>query len=198
MIGHVSYRLCFRFSMLFPLNVNLFIFCFRECVSEDALRILTQLLQILVLKLEHLSDEIMQQVITECFRCLRNSCAGKPQNQQYIAKKSEALDCTSKILVTCLNTGLQNESYYSCVLPAVQFCGNIVVGNKENQALFWNRYLPLLKTLLMTKSNSSKHGNCTAMILYNIVLGSPELIVEHDMELLEALIDHSLRDSEFS
>jgi hypothetical protein len=50
------------------------------------------------------------------------------------------------------------------------------------------------------KYKDDKVANYSSMVIYNILLGCPDLIavVEEDEELLEILIDCAMKDSEFA
>jgi hypothetical protein len=52
----------------------------------------------------------------------------------------------------------------------------------------------------LLKYEDKKVANYSSMVIYNILLGSPDIrsVVENCNEILEILIDHAMEDSEFA
>ncbi|XP_069682108.1 ataxin-10 isoform X2 [Periplaneta americana] len=135
--------------------------------------------------------------ITETFRALRNSCVGEPKNQRAITEETVAVEETCNIL-NILTSQQSNQNHVTCLRVGTQFLGNLVVNNKETQPIIWNKCSSVLLSLL--KHEDEKVANYSSMVIYNILLGCPNIskAVEDYKEMLETLIDHAMKDSEFA
>ncbi|XP_021941723.1 ataxin-10 isoform X2 [Zootermopsis nevadensis] len=135
--------------------------------------------------------------VSETFRALRNSCVGEPKIQKDVTEKTVAVDETCNIL-KALSLLPRNEHNVFCLRVGTQFLGNIVVNNKDTQPIVWRKCSEVLIDLL--KYEDKKVANYSSMVIYNILLGHPDIsaAVENCKEILEILIDHAMADSEFA
>jgi hypothetical protein len=76
--------------------------------------------------------------VTETFRALRNSCVGQPDIQKAVTEKTVAIDESCNILKT-LPMLISSPHCVTCLRVGAQFLGNLVVNNKETQAVIWNK-----------------------------------------------------------
>lgn len=132
------------------------------------------------LKLQIINSWVENQNTVDCldflidaFRFLRNECANNPDTQDLISKNVKIVE-SSKNIMSYFCTQDLDEKQRLCLVVGLQFLGNFLVKNKNNQLLVWSKCQDLLAQCL--KCNCSKVQNCTLMILYNIFLGNPEII----------------------
>ncbi|XP_050414628.2 ataxin-10 isoform X2 [Patella vulgata] len=93
-------------------------------------------------------NSILLQNLTECFRILRNACAGCQENQSLIFLFPEKLNVTRKVLDK-LSEIYTLPNILMTLRCAVQFLGNLCVGNPTNQVEVYNGFLPILSLLLI-------------------------------------------------
>ncbi|XP_067001630.2 ataxin-10 [Anabrus simplex] len=167
----------------------------RKCISQSTLEEMVAILHKAASVVKKETDSYVISAITECFRALRNSCVGQKATQNIIIKNTSALDDTCSILGTLSSLPVET-SHASCIQIGVQFWGNSVVNNTENQKLVWSKCSAMLLNLLSYKDE--KVANYSSMVMYNILLGCPDLSMDQGTQLLEILIDHAMMDSEYA
>ncbi|KAJ1523833.1 hypothetical protein ONE63_010391 [Megalurothrips usitatus] len=140
------------------------------------------------------SEEDLETVLTS-YRSLRNGCAGSPEFQTSCTANTLLLDDTHKIMTFLLT--LENDDAALCVRVGTQFLGNLIVNHSDNQLLVWDKFSSLLKKMLA--SQDTKLKNFSAMVLYNIMLGHPDLCAPkpHGIDLFATFLKFAVLDSEF-
>ncbi|PSN51316.1 hypothetical protein C0J52_15777 [Blattella germanica] len=168
----------------------------RECVTAKVLNNLSEVLEELSTGLKNSVPEIIG-IFTEVFRALRNSCVNQPKNQKTIVENTAAVQNTCIILKWLISLSSTQENIV-CLRVGTQFLGNLVVNNNETQPVIWNKCSNILLDLM--KYEDDKIANYSSMVIYNILLGCPDITtaVEDYKEMLEILIEHAMKDSEFA
>nr|CAD7430439.1 unnamed protein product [Timema monikensis] len=115
-------------------------------------------------------------VVKECFRSLRNSCVDASEVQTVIAEKTTALDDTKTILQSL--SRLQDNINTIVVQVGVQFLGNLIVNNLNNQTIVWKKLSDVLK-LFTIQLLLAKEGYLKSV--YH------KLKLEHNLFILEAI-----------
>lgn len=135
------------------------------------------------------------QVVLDSYRTLRNGCAGSPDYQSACSANPRLLEDTLKIMNTLLKN--EDEDTALCVRVATQFLGNLIVNHSDNQLLVWDKFSVLLMKMLASKDTKLK--NFAAMVIYNILLGHPDLCAPkpHGIDLLATFLKFAVMDSEF-
>lgn len=136
------------------------------------------------------------QQVTECLRCLRNACAASSDVQISLGHETSVLHDVCSAINAVLPMP-KSEECTLCLRVAVQFLGNFIVNNVENQKEVWSQCSSLLRSLLMFED--SKLNNYCAMVLYNIILGNPEIKEEIvSADCVEAVCSIGIQGSEFA
>ncbi|XP_036357178.1 ataxin-10-like isoform X3 [Octopus sinensis] len=105
----------------------------------------------------------LNQTVTEVFRCLRNSCIGSKDNQDTICRNSRIPLLARDFIRMILKEGSEDAEVQLCC--AVQFIGNAVVNNYDNQILVWSSFSPDFPLLL--SSCDWNLGHYTCMVVHN-------------------------------
>ncbi|XP_038218920.1 ataxin-10 [Zerene cesonia] len=159
--------------------------------SEYTLRLIAEVLHIMRLDVEQASyNRSTLAVAEQCLRLVRSCAAAGTKMQTYISKELSILD-SMLILATeyqhpsvdFLNDELQKK-YESCMTVLVQTLGNLVVNNPFNQIIIWNKFEPTILNCLVGQND--KIASAAAMIVYNILLGQPNVLPD-DVTLLNSL-----------
>lgn len=148
----------------------------------------------------HCDCEVLA-VAEQCLRLIRSCAAYGMKIQTYICKDLRILDDMLAIFdeYQHLNIELVNEenmkSFDSCMIALTQTLGNLVVNNPFNQTIIWDRFGTNILNALI--GQNEKIASCSAMIVYNILLGQPNVLPD-DVLLLNALaFMYSNGNSEF-
>uniref|UniRef100_A0A1E1WS54 Ataxin-10 n=1 Tax=Pectinophora gossypiella TaxID=13191 RepID=A0A1E1WS54_PECGO len=159
--------------------------------SEYTLRLIAEVLHIMRLDVEQASyNRSTLAVAEQCLRLVRSCAAAGTKMQTYISKELSILD-SMLILATeyqhpsveLLNEEIQKK-YESCMTVLVQTLGNLVVNNPFNQIMIWNKFDAIILNSLIGQND--KIASAAAMIVYNILLGQPNVLPE-DVSLLNSL-----------
>ncbi|XP_063622579.1 ataxin-10 [Cydia splendana] len=159
--------------------------------SEYTLRLIAEVLHIMRLDVEQASyNRSTLAVAEQCLRLVRSCGAAGTKMQTYISKELSILD-SMLILATeyqhpsvdFLNEELQKK-YESCMTVLIQTLGNLVVNNPFNQIIIWNKFDTIILNSLV--SPNDKMSSAAAMIVYNILLGQPNVLPD-DVMLLNSL-----------
>lgn len=159
--------------------------------SEYTLRLIAEVLHIMRLDVEQASyNRSTLAVAEQCLRLVRSCGAAGTKMQTYISKELSILD-SMLILATeyqhpsvdFLNEELQKK-YESCMTVLIQTLGNLVVNNPFNQIMIWNKFDTIILNSLVTPND--KISSAAAMIVYNILLGQPNVLPD-DVMLLNSL-----------
>lgn len=129
-------------------------------------------------------------VAEQCLRLVRSCAAAGTKMQTYVSKELSILD-SMLILATeyqhpsveLLNEELQKK-YEPCMTVLIQTLGNLVVNNPFNQIMIWNKFDTIILNCLVGQND--KIASAAAMIVYNILLGQPNVLPD-DVMLLNSL-----------
>ncbi|CAG4938155.1 unnamed protein product [Parnassius apollo] len=159
--------------------------------SEYTLRLIAEVLHIMRLDVEQASyNRSTLAVAEQCLRLVRSCAAAGTKMQTYISKELSILD-SMLILATeyqhpsieILNEELQKK-FETCMTVLVQTLGNLVVNNPFNQIMIWNKFDAIILNSLVGQND--KIASAAAMIVYNILLGQPNVLPD-DVSLLNSL-----------
>lgn len=140
------------------------------------------------------TEEEVESVLNS-YRTLRNGCAGSSEYQTSCTSNASLLDDTLQLMEFLLKR--EDETSALCVRVATQFLGNLIVNHSDNQLLVWDKFSSLLKKMLA--SSDLKLKNFSAMVIYNILLGHPDLCAPkpHGIDLLASFLKHAVMECEF-
>lgn len=159
--------------------------------SEYTLRLIAEVLHIMRLDVEQASyNRSTLAVAEQCLRLVRSCAAAGTKMQTYISKELSILD-SMLILATeyqhpsveLINEELQKK-FESCMTVLIQTLGNLVVNNPFNQIMIWNKFDTIILNCLVGQND--KIATAAAMIVYNILLGQPNVLPD-DVTLLNSL-----------
>ncbi|XP_013141425.1 PREDICTED: ataxin-10 [Papilio polytes] len=159
--------------------------------SEYTLRLIAEVLHIMRLDVEQASyNRSTLAVAEQCLRLVRSCAAAGTKMQTYISKELSILD-SMLILATefqhpsveILNEELQKK-FEGCMTVLIQTLGNLVVNNPFNQIMIWNKFDSIILNCLIGQND--KIASAAAMIVYNILLGQPNVLPD-DVSLLNSL-----------
>ncbi|KAF9802895.1 hypothetical protein SFRURICE_015492 [Spodoptera frugiperda] len=159
--------------------------------SEYTLRLIAEVLHIMRLDVEQASyNRSTLAVAEQCLRLVRSCAAAGTKMQTYISKELSILD-SMLILATeyqhpsvdFVNEELQKK-FESCMTVLMQTLGNLVVNNPFNQIMIWNKFDANIMNSLV--GSNDKIATAAAMIVYNILLGQPNVLPD-DVMLLNSL-----------
>ncbi|XP_053616340.1 ataxin-10 [Plodia interpunctella] len=159
--------------------------------SEYTLRLIAEVLHIMRLDVEQASyNRSTLAVAEQCLRLVRSCAAAGTKMQTYISKELSILDSMLVLAteyqhpsVDLLNEELQKK-YESCMTVLIQTLGNLVVNNPFNQIMIWNKFDAIILNCLIGQND--KIATAAAMIVYNILLGQPNVLPD-DVSLLNSL-----------
>lgn len=134
------------------------------------------------------------KILTESFRTLRNACAGQVVTQNKLCSNTTLLEDTEQILEFA--NASANEEWIPCLHIGIQFLGNLIVKNKENQLIIWKKFSVLLMKFLQHENH--KVASYSAMVIYNVLLGHTKISADIDTTSLEIIIDRACKDCEFA
>lgn len=158
--------------------------------SEYTLRLIAEVLHIMRLDVEQASyNRSTLAVAEQCLRLVRSCAAAGTKMQTYISKELSILD-SMLVLATeyqhpsdFINEELQKK-FESCMTVLMQALGNLVVNNPFNQIMIWNKFdANILNSLV---DHNDRIASAAAMIIYNILLGQPN-VLQDDVTLLNSL-----------
>lgn len=129
-------------------------------------------------------------VAEQCLRLIRSCAAYGMKIQTYICKDLNILDDMLDIFTKYQHhfEDVVDEEVLKhfdfCMVALTQTLGNLVVNNPFNQIIIWDKLgTNILNALL---GQNEKIASCAAMIVYNILLGQPNVLPD-DVFLLNAL-----------
>ncbi|XP_054279068.1 ataxin-10-like [Macrosteles quadrilineatus] len=117
-----------------------------------------------------LEDTPPVDTLTDCFRSLRNNCAVNSEVQSSLAELSVLNDANLAINKSLDKRG---DDWTLCLRISAQFLGNLIVNNPKTQRIVWTKCCSQLKQ--MATHGDEKLTNICMMVLYNILLGCPNL-----------------------
>ncbi|XP_040843369.1 ataxin-10 [Ochotona curzoniae] len=92
-------------------------------------------------QVEHLASSL--QLITECFRCLRNACIECSLNQNSI-RNLDTIRVAVDLVLLFRELRVEQEALLTAFRCGLQFLGNIASRNEDSQAVVWMHAFPEL------------------------------------------------------
>ncbi|XP_044918448.1 ataxin-10 isoform X3 [Felis catus] len=92
-------------------------------------------------QVEHLTSSL--QLITECFRCLRNACIECSVNQNSI-RNLDTIGVAVDLILLFRELRVEQESLLTAFRCGLQFLGNIASRNEDSQSVVWVHAFPEL------------------------------------------------------
>ncbi|XP_058047331.1 ataxin-10 isoform X2 [Ahaetulla prasina] len=89
----------------------------------------------------HLDSRL--QLLSECFRCLRNACA-QCANSQNVMRSLDLIDASIHVIQLLQKLESDLESRLIAFRCGLQFLGNIATGNRDSQNSIWKLAFPSL------------------------------------------------------
>lgn len=84
-----------------------------------------------------IKDNVSVDKLTDCFRTLRNICAGNSDIQNQLGQKNTLLEDVNTAIEIGLNVA--SDEWTLCLRVCSQFLGNLIVLNVENQQRVWKQ-----------------------------------------------------------
>ncbi|XP_045320490.1 ataxin-10 isoform X5 [Leopardus geoffroyi] len=97
-------------------------------------------------QVEHLTSSL--QLITECFRCLRNACIECSVNQNSI-RNLDTIGVAVDLILLFRELRVEQESLLTAFRCGLQFLGNIASRNEDSQSVVWVHAFPELFLFLI-------------------------------------------------
>ncbi|XP_037703545.1 ataxin-10 [Choloepus didactylus] len=123
-------------------------------------------------QVEHLASSL--QLITECFRCLRNACVECSANQNSI-RNLDTIGVAVDLILLFRELQVEEESLMTAFRCGLQFLGNIASRNEESQSVVWVHAFPEL-FLTCLNHQDKKIVAYSSMILFTSL--NPERMKE--------------------
>uniref|UniRef100_A0A8C5P3J3 Ataxin-10 n=1 Tax=Jaculus jaculus TaxID=51337 RepID=A0A8C5P3J3_JACJA len=92
-------------------------------------------------QVEHLASSL--QLITECFRCLRNACIECSVNQNSI-RDLDTISVAVDLILLFRELRVEQDSLLTAFRCGLQFLGNIASRNEDSQSIVWIHAFPEL------------------------------------------------------
>ncbi|XP_066214757.1 ataxin-10 [Saccopteryx leptura] len=92
-------------------------------------------------QVEHLASSL--QLVTECFRCLRNACIECSVNQNSI-RNLDTIGVAVDLILLFRELRVEPEALLTAFRCGLQFLGNIASRNEDSQAIVWVHAFPEL------------------------------------------------------
>uniref|UniRef100_A0A670Y189 Ataxin-10 n=1 Tax=Pseudonaja textilis TaxID=8673 RepID=A0A670Y189_PSETE len=148
---HLLISPCLPFTLIIPLLYFVFVFHFRETATESLFQDLLQILKKVSHEIEmtcqdastlaHLDSRL--QLVSECFRCLRNACAHCANNQN-VMRSLGLIDASIHVIQLLQKLESDLESHLTAFRCSLQLLGNIATGNRDSQNSIWKLAFPSL------------------------------------------------------
>ncbi|XP_075907813.1 ataxin-10 isoform X2 [Nelusetta ayraudi] len=136
---------------------------YRDSVEEEAFAALYQVLSRLSDDFSTAGDQELQlQLMAECFRAQRNACVQSSRNQTAI-RNLGFVDVSLKLLPLLQTTNLDGR--FEALCCAIQFLGNLAVGNQMCKDDIWRQSFPNLFLQLLSVKDE-KAVSYAAMVLH--------------------------------
>ncbi|XP_042523294.1 ataxin-10 isoform X2 [Dipodomys spectabilis] len=113
-------------------------------------------------QVEHLASSL--QLITECFRCLRNACIECSLNQNSI-RNLDTISVAVDLILLFRELRVEQDSLLTAFRCGLQFLGNIASRNEESQCIVWERAFPELFMSCLNHPDKKIVAYCS-MILF--------------------------------
>nr|KAF6277504.1 ataxin 10 [Pipistrellus kuhlii] len=113
-------------------------------------------------RVEHLASSL--QLITECFRCLRNACIECSANQDAI-RNLDTIGIAVDLILLFRELRVEQEALLTAFRCGLQFLGNIASRNEASQAIVWVHAFPELFLSCLNHPDKKIVAYCS-MILF--------------------------------
>ncbi|XP_055483022.1 ataxin-10 [Psammomys obesus] len=113
-------------------------------------------------QVEHLASSL--QLITECFRCLRNACIECSVNQNSI-RNLDTIGVAVDLVLLFRELRVEQDSLLTAFRCGLQFLGNIASRNEESQSIVWAHAFPELFMSCLNHPDKKIVAYCS-MILF--------------------------------
>ncbi|XP_014388653.1 PREDICTED: ataxin-10 [Myotis brandtii] len=113
-------------------------------------------------RVEHLASSL--QLITECFRCLRNACIECSVNQNSI-RNLDTIGIAVDLILLFRELRVEQEALLTAFRCGLQFLGNIASRNEDSQAIVWVHAFPELFLSCLNHPDKKIVAYCS-MILF--------------------------------
>nr|XP_012612802.1 ataxin-10 isoform X1 [Microcebus murinus] len=138
-------------------------------------------------QVENLASSL--QLITECFRCLRNACIECSANQNSI-RNLDTIGVAVDLILLFRELRVEQESLLTAFRCGLQFLGNIASRNEDSQSIVWLHAFPEL-FLSCLNHPDKKIVAYSSMILFTSL--NPERIKELEENLniaIDVIVAH--------
>ncbi|GFS26582.1 ataxin-10 [Elysia marginata] len=154
--------------------------CLRQVVPSTFLQSFDKSLQAIVSAISQQDSSFPTNIAScasECFRCLRQSCALNSEIQSNLNSYASLLNNAKTVMekVIASHPDTDQENILKCV---AQFLGNACVSNSENQRHVWNTFLHLFRPMLLHPD--SKVCDYTCMVVHTCLT----VVARDDQDLL--------------
>ncbi|XP_053775679.1 ataxin-10 [Desmodus rotundus] len=136
-------------------------------------------------QVEHLASSL--QLITECFRCLRNACIECPGNQNSI-RNLDTVGVAVDLILLFRELRAEQEALLTAFRCGLQFLGNIASRNEDSQALVWVHAFPEL-FLSCLNHPDKKIVSYSSMILFTSLNSERMKELEENLNIAIDVID---------
>ncbi|KAM4797701.1 ataxin-10-like isoform X1 [Urocitellus parryii] len=123
-------------------------------------------------QVEHLASSL--QLITECFRCLRNACVECAANQNAI-RNLDTIGVAVDLVLLFRELRVEPDSLLTAFRCGLQFLGNLASRNEDSQAIVWVHAFPELFMSCLNHLDKKIVAYCS-MILFTSL--NPERMKE--------------------
>lgn len=113
-------------------------------------------------QVEHLASSL--QLITECFRCLRNACIECSVNQNSI-RNLDTIGVAVDLVLLFRELRVEQDSLLTAFRCGLQFLGNVASRNEESQSIVWVHAFPELFMSCLNHPDKKIVAYCS-MILF--------------------------------
>lgn len=128
-------------------------------------------------QVEHLASSL--QLITECFRCLRNACIECSVNQNSI-RNLDTIGVAVDLILLFRELRVEQDALLTAFRCGLQFLGNIASRNEDSQSIVWVHAFPELFVSCLNHPDKKIVAYCS-MILFTSL--NPERMKELEENL---------------
>ncbi|XP_077025282.1 ataxin-10 [Tamandua tetradactyla] len=136
-------------------------------------------------QVEHLASSL--QLITECFRCLRNACIECSANQNSI-RNLDTIGVAVDLILLFRELQVEQDSLLTAFRCGLQFLGNIASRNEESQSIVWVHAFPEL-FLTCLNHQDKKIVAYSSMILFTSLNSERMKELEENINIAISVIE---------
>ncbi|XP_064139447.1 ataxin-10 isoform X2 [Loxodonta africana] len=136
---------------------------------------------------EHLASSL--QLITECFRCLRNACIECSVNQDSI-RNLDTIGVAVDLILLFRELQTEQESLLTAFRCGLQFLGNVASRNEESQSIVWAHAFPELFLFLVITDHFLKSPELVKAMYAKLT--NPERVTFLDLMIAKMVGDDPL------